>query len=202
MARRLIGPRGVLSKGLNACHTVGGAQISSDTYRGAKVCFVDPKVLYNKSLLQGLLDKKQEHAEAKPWVEVNVPLSFLDKLERPKHDFSELDSPGNVYTFGQDAELFRYNLLGRHTVFSGYSSIVAAEVLYQLRTDNLCAAEPEVRDWAQFGEYMNSNEPAWPKAPFLWAGFILESDVANVYLRQDDGEKLSLRVEAHLEQTD
>lgn len=36
MARRLIGPRGVLSKGLNACHTVGGAQISSDTYRGAK----------------------------------------------------------------------------------------------------------------------------------------------------------------------
>ena len=87
-------------------------------------------------------------------------------------------------------------------MFSGYSSIVAAEVLYQLRTDNLCAAEPEVRDWAQFGEYMNSNEPAWPKAPFLWAGFILESDVANVYLRQDDGEKLSLRVGAHLEQTD
>ena len=60
------------------------------------VCFVDPKVLYNKSLLQGLLDKKQEHAEAKPWVEVDVPLSFLDKLERPKHDFSELDSPGGV----------------------------------------------------------------------------------------------------------
>ena len=87
-------------------------------------------------------------------------------------------------------------------VFSGYSSIVAAEVLYQLRTDNLCAAEPEVRDWAHFEEYMNSNEPAWPKAPFLWAGFILESDVANVYVRQDDGEKPSLRVEAHLEQTD
>ena len=61
----------------------------------AAVCFVDPKVLYNKHLLKEVSDK-QGTVEAKPWVEVNVPLSFLDKLERPKHDFSELDSPGGV----------------------------------------------------------------------------------------------------------
>ena len=66
---------------------------AADAPSWVAVCFVDPKVLYNKSLLQEASDK-QENAEAKPWVEVDVPLSFLDKLERPKHDFSELDSPG------------------------------------------------------------------------------------------------------------
>ena len=66
-----------------------------DALPSVAVCFVDPKVLYNKHLLQEV-SSKQGNAEAKPWVEFNVPLSFLDKLERPKHDFSELDSPGGI----------------------------------------------------------------------------------------------------------
>lgn len=84
--------------------------------------------------------------------------------------------------FGKRAELFQYQFVGRHSVHSGFTSLVMAHELKQLMSatvqkQNRKQAALEDRSWLAFLQHMkgSSGEGIWPTPalPFLFAGAVL-----------------------------
>jgi hypothetical protein len=88
-------------------------------------------------------------------------------------------SPLCARFFGKRAELFRYRFVGRHSVQSGFTSLVQAHELQQLlsappQRANRKQAALDDRSWLNFLQHMkgSSGEGIWPtpELPFLFAG--------------------------------
>ena len=81
--------------------------------------------------------------------------------------------------FGKEAELFQYQFAGRHSIQSGFTSLIMAHELQQLisapsNRQNRKQAVLEDRSWLAFLQHIkgSSGEGIWPSPalPFLFAG--------------------------------
>lgn len=103
----------------------------------------------------------------------------------PHHHHRHLLAPaGNHWRMGEEGELFQYKFVGRHSVQSGFTSVLLAHELAALQyaghsrearpSRKQAAAGLEERSWLAFLQHVkgSSGEGLWPtpSLPFLFAG--------------------------------
>jgi hypothetical protein len=121
----------------------------------------------------------QDAASVQHYVTVTVPFRLLAQLNKGRLELADHDDPGNHWRFGKEAELFQYQFEGRHSVQSGFTSLVMHHELQQLleatkQRQNRKQAVLQERSWLAFLQHMkgSSGEGIWPTPalPFLFAG--------------------------------
>ncbi|KAI3433456.1 hypothetical protein D9Q98_003269 [Chlorella vulgaris] len=135
-------------------------------------------------------------AGVQPFVTLSVPFRLLALLNQGHLELADHDDPGNHWYFGKRAELFQYQFVGRHSVHSGFTSLVMAHELKQLMSatvqkQNRKQAALEDRSWLAFLQHMkgSSGEGIWPTPalPFLFAGKAIECESVGVYSVAEGG---------------
>lgn len=171
---------------------------------------IDPKILFSKEPAQQIqiLSKGRESAgSAAPYVTVDIPRSFLSKLSCGAFQLGDLDNPGNSWVFGEEGELFEQKLLGSHTVESGFTSIVTAEALSEIRTGFQGELQLKLPSWEQFKSIVHDDNTQWPhpclQPVFLFAGHMIESDTGSVYRTPASGSRMTgLTISTNSEEID
>ena len=106
-----------------------------------------------------------------------------------------MDNPGNSWVFGQEGELFEQKLLGSHAIESGFTSIVSAEALDELRSDSQDAVRLKLPTWEQFKQIVHDDDVTWPHPQLqpliIFAGHMIESDTGSVYRNPASGSNIT-----------
>jgi len=155
---------------------------------------LDPKILFSSSpseqISSSQLDRQTSNAAAL-YVPVTLPKSFLPKLSEGQFQLGEMDDPGNSWTFGEEGELFEQKLLGSHKVESGFTSIITAEAFDEMRRGADDSLRLKIPSWSDFTKIVTGDDTQWPhphlQPLFLFAGTMVESDMASVYRNPASG---------------
>ena len=138
---------------------------------------------------------RQSNNAAALYVQVTLPIAFLTKLSDGQFELGEMDDPGNSWVFGEEGELFEQKLLGSHKVESGFTSIITAEAFDNLQPgadDNVRLKLPA---WSEFTKIVTGDNVRWPypqsQPVFLFAGTMVESDMASVYRNPASGDAVT-----------
>ena len=154
----------------------------------AAVYVLDPKILFSSNpseqITTSLQDRQSNHVAA-PYVPVTIPHNFLSQLSKGMFQLGEMDDPGNSWVFGEEGELFEHKLLGSHKIVSGYTSIITSEAFEKLQEGSNERLQLKLPSWSEFVRIITGEMVEWPHPKlqplFLFAGAMIESDVANVY---------------------
>lgn len=134
-------------------------------------------------------------------VRLSVPAALVPHLSNGARTLGDADEPLDEWAFGARArELFDYRLVGAARTRSGYAAIMTAGALAAFagaaspassNTPQQQQQQPAAPAWDKFKAALVAGSVKFPskKHPFLWAGPILESAEAAVYVyRGSDGK--------------
>ena len=159
---------------------------------------LDPKILFSSNpseLIKNSLQDRQSNSAAAPYVPVTLPHAFLPQLSEGAFQLGEMDDPGNSWVFGEEGELFEQKLLGSHKIISGYTSIITSEAFDEMQRGAKESLQLKLPSWSEFVKIVTGDSVAWPSPKlqplFLFAGRMVESDVANVYRNPAAGSVVS-----------
>lgn len=163
----------------------------------AAVYVLDPKILFSSNpseqIKSSILDRQSNHVAA-PYVPVIVPQKFLSQLSNGMFQLGEMDDPGNSWVFGEEGELYEHKLLGSHKIDSGYTSIITAEAFDEMQQGSHESLQLKLPSWSEFVRIVTGDVVEWPhprlQPLFLFAGAMVQSDVANVYRNPASGALL------------
>lgn len=162
------------------------------------VYVLDPKILFSSSPSEYIRNSQQNRRSnntAAPFVQVILPKTFLPKLSEGQFQLGEMDDPGNSWVFGQEGELFEQKLLGSHKVTSGFTSIITAEAFDELQRGADASIHMKLPSWSDFTKFATGHDVQWPhpqlQSLFLFAGTMVESDMASVYQNPSSGESVT-----------
>ena len=175
----------------------------------AAVYVLDPKILFSSSpsdqISSGQTSRQSSNAAA-PFVQVTVSKSFLPKLSQGQFALGEMDDPGNSWVFGDEGELFEQKLLGSHKVESGFTSIVTAEAFEEMRNGKNNSVKLKLPSWSDFTKIVTGDTASWPHPQlqplFVFAGTMVESDIASVYRNPAAGAMTGLVISTNAEGVD
>lgn len=163
----------------------------------AAVYVLDPKILFSSNPSEHItssLQDRQSHNAAAPYVPVIIPQIFVSQLSQGVFHLGEMDDPGNSWVFGEEGELFEHKLLGAHKINSGYTSIITAQAFDEIQQGSHQRLQQKLPSWSEFVSIVTGDMVAWPhpklQSLFLFAGAMVESDVANVYRNPASGSVL------------
>ena len=168
-----------------ACITSG---FSANLDGCAAVYVLDPKILFSSNPSQQLtasLQDRHSNSAAASYVPVKIPHKFLPQLSKGAFQLGEMDDPGNSWVFGEEGELFEHKLLGSHKIDSGYTSIITAEAFDEMQQGATESLQLKLPSWSEFVKIVTCDMVEWPNPKlqplFLFAGTMVQSDIANVY---------------------
>ena len=171
----------------------------------AAVYVLDPKILFS-SKPSDQISSSQSSNEAAPFVQVAISKSFLPKLSQGQFVLGEMDDPGNSWVFGNEGELFEQKMLGSHKVESGFTSIVTAEAFEEMRSGKSDNVKLKLPSWSDFTKLVTGDTVSWPHPQlqplFLFAGTMVESDIATVYKNPAAGAITGLVISTNAEGVD
>lgn len=158
---------------------------------------LDPKILFSSNpseqITSSIQERQSNHAAA-PYVPVAVPQKFLSQLSSGVFQLGEMDDPGNSWVFGEEGELYEHKLLGSHKTDSGYTSIITAEAFDEMQQGSNESVQLKLPSWSEFVRIVTGDMVEWPhprlQPLFLFAGAMVQSDVANVYRNPASGALL------------
>ena len=170
---------------------------------------LDPKVLFSSNpaaqVNSSQRDRQASNAAA-PYVPVTVPKAFLPQLAEGIFQLGEMDDPGNSWVFGEEGELFEHQLLGSHKIESGYTSIITAEAFDEMQRGANDALKLKLPTWSDFVRIVTDDYVEWPhpqlQTLFLFAGTMVESDIASVYRNPASGILKGLVISTNAESVD
>ena len=158
---------------------------------------LDPKILFSSDPSEHItasLQDRQSNSVAALYVPVTIPRKFLPQLSEGTFQMGEMDDPGNSWVFGEEGELFEHKLLGSHKIASGYTSIITAEAFDEMQRGANESLQLKLPSWSDFVKIVNGDMVEWPNPKlqplFLFAGTMVQSDVANVYRNPASGPSL------------
>lgn len=158
---------------------------------------LDPKILFSNNPSEQIttaLHDRQSNSAAAPYVPVTVPHEFLSQLSQGTFQLGEMDDPGNSWVFGEEGELFEQKLLGSHKIDSGYTSIITAQAFDEMQRGAKKSLQLKLPSWSEFVQLVTDDMVEWPNPKlqplFLFAGTMVQSDIANVYRQPASGPSL------------
>uniref|UniRef100_A0A7S0REX9 3-hydroxyisobutyryl-CoA hydrolase n=1 Tax=Chlamydomonas leiostraca TaxID=1034604 RepID=A0A7S0REX9_9CHLO len=136
---------------------------------------------------------------------VSLPASLGPQLTEGVLELGDMDDPLNAWCWGDRGEIFQYTLAGTHTTRSGYSALIPRadlEALLQQNTTKKGHAAGAAPSWQAFVKALAQPDAATGGAgtgsdtirPFLFAGRIVESDLASVYVLKSGSDVTGVMV--------
>lgn len=162
------------------------------------VYVLDPKIMFSNTSSEQIKSSqkdRQSNNAAALYVQATLPTAFLTKLSDGQFQLGETDDPGNSWVFGEEGELFEQKLLGSHQVESGFTSIITAEAFDKLQQGADDSVRSKLPTWSEFTKIVTGDNARWPypqsQPLFLFAGTMVESDMASVYRNPASGEAVT-----------
>lgn len=162
-----------------------------------EVCFVDPRTVLDGSArkVAGGVSGLEQAGEVTC---VTIPQALIKTLHQAHFELGDTDEPLNSWAFGQRREeVFLYRLVGQHRTQSGFTSIIPLDLLnsvIQGRVSGLPSwGEVHGMMRASGGRGAHLKAPSL-KHPFLFAGRMVESDVASVYTLTEQNQVVGLLI--------
>mmetsp|Transcript_1027 Transcript_1027/g.2380 ORF Transcript_1027/g.2380 Transcript_1027/m.2380 type:complete len:215 (-) Transcript_1027:394-1038(-) len=190
-ARRALRPGGAADKSWAAATSA----LSSSAADGPALCVLDPLLLLEPLRLQAR-DQERGAGGSKPYVSLEVSTSLLAAVARGGQlQLGDMDDPQNHWAFGDEAaEFFQYKFSGSHTVVSGWTCVVDAEVVaaaLEVQT------QPAGASWAAFQALTTGKdrllreqaEAGGLPIPLLFAGRLLDCPSASVFRLAQQGQR-------------
>lgn len=163
-----------------------------------EVCAIDPLLVLEPERLKAAMDsassKPDDPATVLPWVSFKVPFRMLAQLNAGRLELADHDDPGNHWLFGQEGELFQLKFVGRHSVHSGFTSLIIQSELTAVlnaapadkaNRKQVAAGLEGGHSWLAFMQHVrgSSGEGLWPtpELPFLFAGTAIDCASVGVY---------------------